>query len=60
MMKSQARLRLRQPAPPEQVMPVVNGKPFRCLCGANVFTKRRAVAHWGVVYQCNGCGAEYA
>jgi len=37
-----------------QVMPKVNGRSFRCECGANVFTligyKR---------YKCNGCKAIY-
>jgi hypothetical protein len=52
-MKSQAALRLRPPPPLEQVMPVVGGRPFRCSCRANVFTKQ------GEIFTCNGCGAKY-
>lgn len=49
-------IRLREDAEtpePEQSMPRVNGKPFRCECGCNVFTRR------GNRYTCNGCGANY-
>ena len=35
----------------------VEGKPFRCPCGANVF---RPDAEYRGVYGCNGCGREYA
>lgn len=39
----------------EQVMPRVNGVPFRCPCGCNVFTKEREHR-----YSCNACGEWYA
>lgn len=39
----------------EQVMPRVNGKPFRCEeCNSNVFTR-----YDGTRFRCNGCGACY-
>ncbi len=38
----------------EQVMPKVDGKSFRCECGANVFT--RVGDH---EYLCNGCRAHW-
>ena len=42
------------PAPrPEQVMPKVDGKPFRCVCGGNVFSKEADR------YKCNSCGRTY-
>jgi hypothetical protein len=41
-------------AKPKQVMPRVEGKPFRCECGANVFTEYEPFK-----YRCNGCGATY-
>jgi len=31
----------------------VDGKPFRCACGANVFSKLSAKT-----YSCNGCGQQ--
>lgn len=38
-----------------QVMPKVDGQPFRCeVCGANVFTEIGLYR-----YACNGCAAEY-
>lgn len=37
----------------EASMPRVGGKPFRCDCGANVFTRR------GMKFTCNGCGTVY-
>jgi hypothetical protein len=39
--------------PREQVMPRINGKSFRCRCGANVFTRK------GSRYTCNGCAEVY-
>lgn len=36
-------------------MPRVGGKPFRCGCGANVFTHDSATDH----FTCNGCGTAY-
>ncbi len=39
---------------PYPVMPKVNGKSFRCHCGANVFT---AIAE--KKYECNGCQEWY-
>lgn len=39
--------------PGEQVMPFVNGRSFRCHCGANVFTRR------GNRFTCNGCTEVY-
>lgn len=38
----------------EQVMPRVDGKPFRCDCGCNVFTKIGSLH-----YQCNSCEARW-
>lgn len=38
---------------PEQTMPKVDGKPFRCACGCNVFMRR------GDRYTCNGCRNRY-
>jgi hypothetical protein len=58
-MKSQARLRLYIPDAPEAVMPRVAGKPFRCCCRANVFTKTGNVFR-GYRYTCNACGRVYA
>jgi hypothetical protein len=54
-MKSQARLRLRVPEEPTLTMPRVKGKPFRCVCGANVFIKWAAMP----IYRCNACGRDY-
>jgi hypothetical protein len=34
----------------------VGGKPFRCSCGANVFTKNTVRPE---LYRCNGCEEEY-
>jgi len=56
--KSQARLRLRQPIEPEATMLRVGGKPFRCTCGANVFTKKSVSGK--TVFVCNGCQEWYA
>ena len=39
----------------EQVMPRVNGLPFRCSCGCNVFTKANSVE-----MRCNSCRSRYA
>lgn len=41
----------------ENFTPRVDGNPFRCECGCNVFHKptRR-----GNIYECNACGAWYA
>jgi len=39
----------------EQATLRVNGEPFRCLCGCNVFTKEREHR-----YSCNACGEWYA
>lgn len=58
-MKSQARLRLRRPIKPEATTLKVGGKPFRCRCLANVFTRRSDPKH-GEVFVCNGCGTHYA
>ena len=38
---------------PEATMPRVGGKPFRCDCGGNVFSRT------GTRYVCNSCGTEY-
>lgn len=57
-MKSHARLRLRQPVKPETTMLRVGGKPFRCNCGANVFTKKSVSGK--TVFVCNGCQEWYA
>lgn len=38
------------------VMLKVGGKPFRCTCGANVFT---LIAAYPDRYSCNGCGTDY-
>ena len=37
------------------VMPRVNGVPFRCTCGANVFTHHSETDY----FVCNGCGSVY-
>ena len=42
---------------PEQAMPRVNGKPFRCECGCNVFTFLAKRAGGGGRYKCSACGA---
>ena len=42
----------------EAIMPKVNGRSFRCSCGANVFTKYICTEH-GEEYKCNGCGNVY-
>ena len=42
---------------PEQAMPRVNGKPFRCECGCNVFTFLAKRAGGGGRYKCNACDA---
>lgn len=39
------------------IMPFVKGTPFRCKCGANVFTKLRRGNQ--DIYRCNGCQTEY-
>lgn len=36
-----------------QVQPRVDGKPFRCECGCNVFTRS------GNIFQCNACRTKY-
>ena len=41
----------------ENVMPRVNGRPFRCGCGANVFAEIKCSN--GIEYRCNGCGDHY-
>ncbi len=53
---AQAALAAREGKPPqaEQVMPRVNGKPFKCDCGCNVFTKTEPLK-----YRCNSCEATY-
>ena len=38
----------------ELFMPRVGGKPFRCICGANVFYKRDER-----IFVCNACGEAY-
>ena len=38
----------------EQVMPTIDGIPFRCDCGCNVFTK---IGEYQ--YRCNACRVEY-
>jgi len=40
---------------PRQVLPQVDGKSFRCECGANVFTEISPLH-----YRCNGCRLMYA
>jgi len=57
------------PFEPTSVMPVINGKTFRCECGANVFhhpkvrnTMPDGNGPWAMddeLYQCNGCGLQY-
>ena len=37
-----------------QVMPIINGKAFRCDCGCNVFTEVDMLR-----FKCNGCGARW-
>lgn len=39
----------------EQVMPTVAGRPFRCECGGNVFTRQGEY----MKFKCNSCGALY-
>lgn len=39
---------------PKSAIIKVAGKPFRCECGANVFTEYERLK-----YSCNGCGAHY-
>jgi hypothetical protein len=41
---------------PEDVMPKVGGKSFRCECGCNVF---RVAVSDSSVYVCNSCQARY-
>lgn len=43
------------PTQGEAVMGRVNGKPWRCQCGANVLTKDSTTG-W---LTCNGCGTTY-
>lgn len=38
---------------PQAAMVRIQGKIFRCACGANVFTRR------GNLYQCHGCPRQY-
>lgn len=45
----------RLPGVKTAVMPRVGGKPFRCGCGANVFTHDSITDH----FTCNGCGTAY-
>ena len=52
-MKSQARLRLRQPVEPKTVMVRIGPATWRCRCGANVLTQI------GNIFHCNGCGECY-
>jgi hypothetical protein len=69
-LKSQARLWLRKPEGPKAIgvgtsaMITVAGKPFRCSCGANVFTKRQGQVYEGrrlrETFTCNGCRTVYA
>ena len=40
-------------AKPKTTMITLKGKPFRCECGCNVFTKKRTT------YTCNGCQSTY-
>ncbi len=42
----------------ELVQPRVQGKPFRCNCGANVF-RRLSPARGLPMYRCNACGQDY-
>ena len=58
-MRSQARLRLHPPKEPEAVMLRVDGKPFRCHCGANVFTKADLPWKRRDVFVCNACHEWY-
>jgi hypothetical protein len=39
-------------------MPRVNGVPFRCPCGTNVFHTPDATKLW--ILACNACGTEYS
>ncbi len=39
------------------VMPKVNGKPFECSCGCNVFHHQDE--NCLSMYECNGCGEWY-
>lgn len=41
----------------ENFMPRINGKSFRCACGANVFHKPDEDRP--EIYECNGCGNWY-
>ena len=52
-MKSQARLRLRQPEEIVVTMVIINGRPFRCPCGSNCFLRQ------GNRFTCNACGKRY-
>lgn len=63
-MKSQARLRLRQPEPvptlnasTETRMVRINNQPFRCQCGCNIF--RDGVFDGDPILACNACGDMY-
>lgn len=38
---------------------VVDGKPFRCPCGCNVFKKWGTIATGAASYTCNACGGLY-
>lgn len=58
-MKSQSRLRLRKPIEPELVMPRIKGKPFHCVCGANVFVRIGIFGSESSVYRCNACLRNY-
>ena len=42
-----------------QCTPRVNGKPFHCICGGNVFTRLKSMDHVYGVYECNACHAQY-
>lgn len=51
---------MRDGVPPELFQARVNGKPFRCECGCNVFRRRGSVSQRkGRTYICNACGNEY-
>lgn len=52
------KMRKRARPEPESIMLYINGKNFRCNCGANVFTKFWD-ALYGEVFSCNGCNLEY-
>ena len=58
-MKSQKRLRLRiPPRLAESAMLKVAGKPFRCVCGSNVFKPTWCAEHQVEEYKCC-CGRVY-